>query len=54
MGDWAGYLTLILQGAWVTVKLTLMGSALALAVAFVAGLGCLSVAAPLRWLLKGL
>lgn len=50
MGDWAGYLTLILQGAWVTVKLTLMGSALALTVAFVAGLGCLSVAAPLRWL----
>lgn len=50
MGDWAGYLTLILQGAWVTIKLTLMGSALALAVAFAAGLGCLSVTAPLRWL----
>ncbi|QRZ15211.1 ectoine/hydroxyectoine ABC transporter permease subunit EhuC [Paracoccus methylovorus] len=50
MGDWAGYLTLILQGAWVTVKLTMMGSALALVVAFIAGLGRISRHAWLRWL----
>lgn len=53
MGDWSGYLTLILEGAWVTVKLTLMGSALALAVAFIAGLGRLSRHAGLRWLATG-
>lgn len=50
MGDWAGYLTLILEGALVTIKLTLMGSALALVVAFVAGLGRLSQYGALRWL----
>ncbi|SFY28237.1 ectoine ABC transporter membrane protein /hydroxyectoine ABC transporter membrane protein [Paracoccus pantotrophus] len=50
MGDWAGYLTLILMGAWVTVKLTLMGSALALVVAFIAGLGRISRHAWIRWL----
>lgn len=50
MGDWAGYLILILQGAWITVKLTLMGSALALVVAFAAGLGRVSRRAALRWL----
>lgn len=50
MGDWAGYLTLILMGAWVTVKLTLMGSALALVVAFIAGLGRISRHAWVRWL----
>lgn len=53
MGDWAGYLTLILQGAWVTVKLTLLGSALALVVAFAAGLARLSRHAWLRWLATG-
>ncbi len=53
MGDWSGYLTLILQGAWVTVKLTLMGSALALVVAFIAGLGRISGHAALRWLATG-
>ena len=42
MGDWAGYLSLILQGALVTIKLTLLGSALALVMAFVAGLGRVS------------
>ncbi len=42
MTDWLGYLNLILQGALVTVELTLMGSVLALAMAFVAGLGRLS------------
>ncbi|ASY65301.1 amino acid ABC transporter, permease protein (plasmid) [Sinorhizobium sojae CCBAU 05684] len=42
MIDWSGYIGLILEGAWVTVQLTLMGSALALVVAFAAGLGRLS------------
>ncbi|MGN6305118.1 MAG: ectoine/hydroxyectoine ABC transporter permease subunit EhuC [Mesorhizobium sp.] len=42
MIDWSGYLYLILQGALVTVELTLMGSVLALIMAFVAGLGRLS------------
>lgn len=50
MGDWAGYLTLILQGAWVTVQLTVMGCAVALIVAFLAGLGRVSRHAGLRWL----
>jgi polar amino acid transport system permease protein len=36
------YLNLILQGALVTIELTLMGSALALVMAFLAGLGRLS------------
>ena len=42
MTDSFGYLNLILQGAVVTVELTLMGSVLALVVAFAAGLGRLS------------
>jgi len=42
MIDWTGYLGLILQGAVVTIELTLMGSALALVFAFMAGLGRLS------------
>lgn len=42
MIDWSGYIGLILQGAWVTLQLTLMGSALAVVVAFAAGLGRLS------------
>src|SRR5919109_834651 len=42
MTDWFGYLNLILQGAIVTIELTIMGSALALVVAFLAGLGRLS------------
>lgn len=50
MGQWAGYLQLILDGALVTIKLTLMGSALALVMAFIAGLGRLSRFAVLRWL----
>ncbi len=44
MSDWFAYIPLILQGAWVTVQLTILGSALALVVAFIAGLGRLS-----RW-----
>lgn len=50
MVDWFGYLSLILQGAVVTVKLTVMGSAFALFMAFVAGLGRLAPVAPVRWL----
>ena len=50
MTDWFGYLTLILQGALVTVQLTVLGSALALVVAFAAGLGRVAPYWPLRWL----
>ncbi len=50
MIDWSGYLSLILQGAVVTVQLTVMGSILALIVAFIAGLGRISRFAILRWL----
>lgn len=42
MSQWSGYLALILDGAWVTVQLTLIGCAFALVVAFAAGLGRLS------------
>lgn len=49
MVDWSGYITLILQGALVTAQLTVLGSALALVAAFVAGLGRLSRIAPIRW-----
>ncbi len=42
MIDWSGYVSLMLQGVLVTIGLTLMGSALALVMAFVAGLGRLS------------
>lgn len=50
MADWSGYLSLILQGALVTGQLTVMGSALALVMAFIAGLGRVSRHAALRWL----
>lgn len=50
MTDWYGYLGLILQGALVTIQLTLMGCALALVMAFLGGLGRLSRFAALRWL----
>lgn len=50
MTDWSGYLSLILQGAVVTLQLTVLGSALALVMAFVAGLGRISTIAPIRWL----
>ena len=49
MVDWTGYLTLILQGALVTAQLTVMGCALALVVAFAAGLARLSPLASVRW-----
>jgi polar amino acid transport system permease protein len=42
MTDWSGYLLLIFEGALVTIALTIMGSALALVMAFAAGLGRLS------------
>jgi polar amino acid transport system permease protein len=42
MGHWSGYLELIGEGALVTIELTLMGSALAIVFAFLAGLGRLS------------
>ena len=50
MTDWSGYIGLILQGAVVTVQLTVMGSALALVMAFIAGLGRISRHRALRWL----
>lgn len=45
-----GYLTLILDGALVTVQLTVYGCLFALVVAFLAGIGRLSPFAPVRWL----
>ncbi len=42
MEQWSGYLILILEGAVTTVELTVLGCALALAMAFLAGLGRLS------------
>src|SRR5690554_2295026 len=50
MDQWVGYIDLILDGAVVTIQLTVMGCALALVVAFAAGLGRLSRFAALRWL----
>jgi len=50
MGQWSGYIGLILQGALVTAEITVIGFALALVMAFVAGLGRLSRVAPVRWL----
>jgi len=50
MDQWSGYLALIFSGALVTIQLTIYGCALALFMAFVAGLGRLSAHAPLRWL----
>jgi polar amino acid transport system permease protein len=44
----AGYLGLILEGAWVTVQLTFFGCMLALVAAFTAGLGRLAPAFPIR------
>ena len=42
MIDWSGYIGLILQGALVTLQLTVMGCALAVIMAFLAGLGRIS------------
>lgn len=52
MGEWSGYIGLILQGALVTAQLTVMGTALALVMAFTAGLARLAPFAPLRWLAR--
>ncbi|MCQ4325990.1 ectoine/hydroxyectoine ABC transporter permease subunit EhuC [Stutzerimonas stutzeri] len=46
-------LPLLLQGAWVTVKVTFFGSLLAIACALTAALARLSPLAPLRWLAIG-
>lgn len=48
MIDWSGYIGLILHGALVTLELTVMGSALAVVAAFVAGLGRISRFLPVR------
>jgi polar amino acid transport system permease protein len=50
MDIWLGYLRLILDGALVTVQLTVYGCAFALVMAFLAGLGRASVIAPVKWL----
>ncbi|WP_294640531.1 ectoine/hydroxyectoine ABC transporter permease subunit EhuC [uncultured Aureimonas sp.] len=50
MDIWLGYLTLILQGALVTVQLTVYGCAFALVMAFLAGLGRASAIPPVKWL----
>ncbi|MDT4853226.1 L-cystine transport system permease protein YecS [compost metagenome] len=42
-------LPLLLQGAWVTVQITVLGSLLAILTAILAALGRLSPIAPLRW-----
>ncbi|HAV87443.1 MAG TPA: ectoine/hydroxyectoine ABC transporter permease subunit EhuC, partial [Pseudomonas sp.] len=43
-------LPLLLQGAWVTVKVTFWGSLLAIFCALIGAFGRLSPIAPLRWL----
>lgn len=53
MAQWSGYLTLILEGAWVTLQLTVVGCAAALVIAFAAGLARLSRHWWLRWLATG-
>ncbi|MER9215832.1 ectoine/hydroxyectoine ABC transporter permease subunit EhuC [Mesorhizobium sp. M0663] len=45
-----GYFLLILQGARVTVEITIAGSLVALPAALLAGLGRLSRAKPIRWI----
>ena len=50
MDMWLGYLKLILDGALVTIQLTIYGCILAFVVAIVVGLGRLSPFAPIRWL----
>lgn len=50
MEQWYGYIGLILDGAVVTAKITVLGCALALVAAFTAGLGRISSFWQLRWL----
>ncbi len=42
IADWLGYFVLLLEGAWLTLGLTIFGSGLALILAFAAGLARLS------------
>lgn len=42
MEAWSGYVELILDGAWMTIQLTVLGCAVALVVAFIMGLGRIS------------
>ncbi|MAL80665.1 MAG: ectoine/hydroxyectoine ABC transporter permease subunit EhuC [Sneathiella sp.] len=48
--DWLGYVQLMLEGALVTVELTVYGSIIAFFGAFILGLAKLSPWFPLRWL----
>jgi polar amino acid transport system permease protein len=48
--EWQGYIGLILQGAVVTIEITILGCIVALISAFIAGLGRISRFWPLRWL----
>ena len=48
--QWSGYLHLILDGALITIELTILGCILALIAAFTAGLGRLSRFWYVRWL----
>lgn len=50
MEQWYGYIGLILDGAVVTAKITVMGCTLALVAAFTAGMGRISRFWQLRWL----
>ncbi|WP_434457363.1 ectoine/hydroxyectoine ABC transporter permease subunit EhuC [Stutzerimonas urumqiensis] len=43
-------LPLLLQGTWITIKVTLLGSLVAIGCALLAALGRISPIAPLRWL----
>ncbi|WP_282610115.1 ectoine/hydroxyectoine ABC transporter permease subunit EhuC [Pelagibius sp. Alg239-R121] len=53
MAQWSGYLELILQGALVTLQLTVLGTVVALIMAFLGGLGRLSRHWWIRWLATG-
>jgi polar amino acid transport system permease protein len=48
--QWQGYIGLILQGAVVTIEITIMGCIVALIAAFIAGLGRLSRFWLVRWM----
>jgi polar amino acid transport system permease protein len=48
--QWQGYIGLILQGAVVTIELTVLGCIVAIIAAFLGGLGRISRFWPLRWL----
>lgn len=50
MSHWYGYFGLMLEGARITIGLTVLGCLLALVLAFIAGLGRLSRYLPIRWL----